>query len=160
MLRKLYTHFEEIAGAALLAVVCLVGVIQVVARYVLASPPAWTEEAATLLFAWLVFVGASLALKQNEHFALDVIVVRLPRRLQRIVQLGVLLLTLAFCLLLMVYGGALTIDSWIVKTAVMEIPRSCLYASVPVGGVLMFLRTLEAVRRWILLGRSQAEGGS
>ncbi len=160
MLHKLYSQLEEIVGAVLLAATCAVAVIQVAARYVLASPPAWTEEAATLLFAWLVFVGASLALKRNEHFALDVVVVRLPHGLRRMVQLVVLLLTFAFCLLLIVYGAILAVDSWNVRTAVMEIPRTWLYASVPVGGGLMAVRTVEAMLQWVAAGRTPAEGGS
>jgi TRAP-type C4-dicarboxylate transport system permease small subunit len=135
-----------------------VAVIQVAARYLLASPPAWTEEAATLLFAWLVFVGASLALKRNEHFALDVVVVRLPGELQRAVRFGVLLLTLAFCFILIGYGTILTVDSLTVRTAVMEIPRAWLYASVPVGGVLMAVRTSEAIYRWFAAGRTAVDG--
>jgi len=139
---------EELAGATLLAGMCIVAVIQVAMRYVLASPPAWTEEMATLLFAWLVFVGASLALKRNEHFALDVVVVLLPHSMRRIVQGVVLILVLMFCGLLIGYGVREAIEEWNVKTAVLEIPRTWLYASVPFGGILMLLRTVEAIARW------------
>ncbi|UCG17431.1 MAG: TRAP transporter small permease [Phycisphaerales bacterium] len=147
-LHRVYAHLEELAGATLLAGMCIVAVIQVTTRYVLASPPAWTEETATLLFAWLVFVGASLALKRNEHFALDVVVVLLPRSIRRIMQGGVLILVLAFCGLLIGYGVREAIDQWTVRTAVLEIPRTWLYASVPFGGILMLLRTAEAIARW------------
>jgi TRAP-type C4-dicarboxylate transport system permease small subunit len=146
--RRFYAHLEEIAGAMLLAVMCVVATVQVAGRYLLASPPAWTEEMATLLFAWLVFVGASLALKRNEHFALDVVVTLLPDLPRRIVQGGVLIMVLVFCVLLIWYGVRLAIGAWNVTTAVLEIPRTWLYASVPFGGGLMFLRTLEAIARW------------
>ena len=61
---------------------CLIGVVKVAARYAFTSPLAWTEELATLLFAWLVFIGASLALKKNEHFAIELLVDLLPDRLR------------------------------------------------------------------------------
>ncbi len=147
-IRKLWNHLEEIAGAALLVAMCVVATFQVAGRYLLASPPAWTEEMATLLFAWLVFVGASLALKRNEHFAVDVVVEHLPDRVRRVVHAVVLLLVLAFCLLLIGYGVRLAGNAWNVRTAILEIPRTWLYAAVPVGGALMLLRTVEAMIRW------------
>ena len=145
---KLATHFEEIVGAILLAAMCLVAMIQVAGRYLLASPPAWTEEMATLFFAWLVFVGSSLALKRHEHFALEVAVEQLPRIAQSIIQFVVLVLLVVFCAILVVYGAGLAIDNWSVKTAVLEIPRTWLYAAVPFGGLLMFVRTIELFVRW------------
>ncbi len=147
-IRRLCAHLEELAGATLLAGMCIVAAVQVAGRYLLASPPAWTEEMATLLFAWLVFVGAALALKRNEHFALDVVVERLPGSWRRIVQGGVLVLVLMFCILLIGYGARLAIGAWNVTTAVLEIPRTWLYASVPFGGGLMLVRTAEAMARW------------
>ena len=154
---SLYAHLEEIAGAALLVAMCVVAAVQVVGRYLLASPPAWTEEMATLLFAWLVFVGASLALKRNEHFALDV-VVETPAWGIAANRAGLRadLMVLVFCALLIGYGVRLSLVSWNVQTAVLEIPRTWLYAAVPFGGVLMLLahrggaRTLVEARAWRL----------
>lgn len=147
-IRKIYVYFEEVTGAVLLAAMCVVAVVQVVSRYIFASPPAWTEEMAMLLFAWLVFVGAALALKHNEHFAVDVLVTALPAWPRRIVHLLILILTLVFSGLLMWFGERLAEDNWTVKTAVLEIPRTWLYASVPFGGALMLVRTLEGLVRW------------
>ena len=147
-LRRVYAHLEELAGAMLLTGMCIIAIIQVTTRYVLASPPAWTEEVATLLFAWLVFVGSSLALKRNEHFALEVVVELLPRSIRRVVQGGVLILVLIFCGLLIGYGVREAIEEWAVRTAGLEIPRTWLYASVPYGGILMLLRTVEAIAHW------------
>jgi len=143
MIRALGRHFEEIAGSLLLAGMCGVALGQVAGRYLLASPPAWTEELATLLFAWLVFVGASLALKRNEHFALEVLVDRLPQAPRRVVQTVGLGLVLAFSALLVGYGIDLAAGAWNVKTSTLEIPRTWLYASVPFGGALMGIRTIE-----------------
>jgi len=149
MIRTIERHFEEIAGSVLLAGMCGVALWQVAGRYLFASPPAWTEELATLLFAWLVFVGAALALKRNEHFALEVLVDLLPRAPKRVVQMAGLALVLAFSALLVAYGIDLAAGAWNVKTSTLEIRRTWLYASVPFGGVLMAVRTIERlVRSW------------
>ena len=143
MSTTLYRHFEEIAGGSLLVVMCLIGVVKVAARYAFTSPLAWTEELATLLFAWLVFIGASLALKKNEHFAIELLVDLLPARLRHAVHHVQRLAIALFCVLLIVFGGNLVVTTWSVHTPLLDVSRGWLYASVPFGGVLMLVRTVE-----------------
>ena len=135
-MRALYRHLEEIHGSLLLVGICAVTIAQVASRYLMESPLAWTEELATMLFAWLVFIGAALALKRGEHFALDLFVDLLPALPRRLARLAGIVAVGAFCLLITGYGFVLARDSWTVDTAVLEIPRTWLYASVPCGGRL------------------------
>jgi TRAP-type C4-dicarboxylate transport system permease small subunit len=128
---------------------CLVGVTKVASRYLLTSPMAWTEELATILFAWMVFIGASLALKKHEHFAIELLVESLPRGSRKPAQTISLLFVLVFCALLAGYGMKLVVMNWAVLTPMLEVSRGWVYLSVPVGGMLMGVRTLEMiVRLW------------
>ncbi len=147
MMRMLRDHFEEISGGALLVVMCLIGATQVVSRYVLTSPLAWTEELATMLFAWLVFIGASLALKKNEHFAIDVVVNLLPASAQKHAKAVRHFAVVLFCLLLIVYGVKLVVMNWYVLTPMLEVSRGWVYLSLPFGGLLMLARSIEMIRR-------------
>jgi TRAP-type C4-dicarboxylate transport system permease small subunit len=147
MIRTLHQHFEEIVGGGLLVVMCLIGAVKVVSRYVLTSPIAWTEELATMLFAWLVFIGASVALKKNEHFAIDVVVKLLPTSMGKYSLRARHFAVAAFCLLLIGYGTRLAVLSWRVPTPMLEISRGWFYLSVPFGGLLMLVRTVEMIRR-------------
>ena len=147
MIRTLYRHFEEIVGSALLVVMGIIGAIQVVSRYVMTSPLAWTEELATMLFAWLVFVGASLALKKNEHFAIDVVVNLLPVAARKQARMLRHLAVLLFCVLLIGYGVRLAVMNWYVRTPMLEISRGWIYLSLPFGALLMLVRTVEMIRR-------------
>ncbi len=157
MMRKLRDHFEEIAGGILLVVMCLIGVIQIVSRYILTSPLAWTEELATILFAWLVFVGASLALKKNEHFAIDVFVKLLPESMQKYTTAVRHFAVLLFCLLLIVYGIKLVVMNWHVLTPMLEVSRGWAYLSLPFGSLLMLGRALEMILRSLRAGESLPE---
>ena len=76
MIKKIFVNFEEILGSILLVAICLVATLQVVSRYILSQPFSWTEELATYLFVFLSCVGAALALKKNEHFAVILITYR------------------------------------------------------------------------------------
>lgn len=53
------------ALAALVAMVLLIGV-QVLARYVFAAPPAWTEEGARYAMVWAGLLGATAAFRERS----------------------------------------------------------------------------------------------
>lgn len=159
MIRRIVANFEEIVGSALLVAITLIASVQVAGRYLLSEPFAWTEELATLLFAWIVFIGASLALKKREHFALEIAVDRLRGNVRRIADTIILAAVIVFSILLIWLGTRLSISSWVVRTAAMEIPRTWLYASVPVGGALMLARSIQqVVRVWQTAPTSASSG--
>ena len=146
MTRKLYDHFEELAGSALLVLLCLVATLQVAGRYLFATPLAWTEEFGTIVFSWLVFIGCSLALKKREHFVIEVFVDLLPGAPQRLVRRLALALVLLVSAGLVFFGIRLCLFNAHVRTPVLEISRAWIYAAVPVGGLLMLLRCLPQIR--------------
>ena len=86
-MRTFYRNFEEIVGSTLLLAICAIAVIKVTSRYVLNSPTSWAEEVITYLFVWLTFVGASLALKMHQHFAIDIVVEKLPGKISNLLRL-------------------------------------------------------------------------
>jgi TRAP-type C4-dicarboxylate transport system permease small subunit len=147
MIRKLLDHFEEITGGLLLVVLCVVASLQVAGRYLFSNPLAWTEELATILFAWLVFLGAALALKQRDHFAIEVVVELLPRAPRRLVRLLAIALVMLVSLGLVVFGVRLCLFNTHVRTPVLEISRAWIYAAVPAGGLLMALRCMPQFLR-------------
>ena len=169
MIRKAFDSLEEILGSILLLAVCVVAVIRVASRYAhllgenavsrfVGGAGSWSVELCTYLFIWMVFVGASLALKKHEHFAVEVFVDRLPARAtvwaERLSHLFVIL----FAAILIWFGGAQVAAAWDTVTPALEIPRSVPYAAVPFGGALMLVRATQA-----LFGPSraarEAEGG-
>ncbi|MGG3449130.1 TRAP transporter small permease [Domibacillus aminovorans] len=59
----------------------------VVMRYVFNSGITWSEEVSRFLFIWLIFLGAILALKDNEHLGVDSLVKKLPVTGKKIVYI-------------------------------------------------------------------------
>ncbi len=142
------TLIDRLVGwalAACLGTMTCVVFVSVVFRYVLNSPLAWTEELASMLFAWLTFVGAYIGSRFRSHIAIDTLVIFLPARarqaLARVVDAGVLLLLAVFAW----QGIRLTITTWSLEFPAMEISRGYLYASLPVGAGLM---AVAIVRGW------------
>ena len=143
MVKKIYHNLEEIISCILLVGMCLVAVLQVASRYILREPFSWTEELCTIMFVWLTFIGASLALKTSEHFAVEIIVEKLPGKIGLVVKLISCLLVIVFGILIFWFGLRFAINGWSSITPALEIHRTFPYAAIPAGGLLMLIRAVE-----------------
>lgn len=74
---------EKLMAVALTLIVCLI-FSNVVGRYALGTSFAGAEELARLLFVWLVFLGAILALRRRAHLGVEIVQARIPRKYRRI----------------------------------------------------------------------------
>ena len=92
--------FEETLIAILLGLMTLIQFANVVAR-ARDLNILWALEATVFLFAWLVLLGASYAVKHNFHIGIDIVVARLPPALRRRVTLFAVACCVAFSLLLL-----------------------------------------------------------
>jgi TRAP-type C4-dicarboxylate transport system permease small subunit len=66
-----------------LALIVLLVFSNVVARYGFGAGFAGAEEISRLLFVWLVFLGAILALRRQAHLGVELLQARLPRPVRR-----------------------------------------------------------------------------
>ena len=130
--------------AACLATMTGVVFVSVIFRYALNNPLSWGEELASLLFAWITFVGAFVGFRSRSHIAIDTLVVFLPGRvrqgLARLVDVAVLLLIGLF----LWQGVGLCLKTWSLEFPAMEISRGYLYLSLPVGACLMGVAVVQA----------------
>ena len=68
---KMIRKVNEIAIITLFSVIIFTVFMQVVARYVFNSPPAWTEEVARYCQVWLVLLTSSICIRKGSHLAVD-----------------------------------------------------------------------------------------
>jgi TRAP-type C4-dicarboxylate transport system permease small subunit len=61
------------AGAGLFAALFLVFIVQVTARFVFGRPLPWTDEAAVILYVWVILWSAALVVPEREHVAFDLV---------------------------------------------------------------------------------------
>lgn len=66
----------------------VITLLQVIFRYVLMWPLAWTEEAARVLFVLTMFFGIAIAIREREHVVVDFLFNRLPPRLRLVASLA------------------------------------------------------------------------
>lgn len=96
---------EENMIALILGVMTLIQFANVVARYVFASNLLWALEATVFLFAWLVLLGASYAVKVGAHLGVDAVLNVVGPKLAKVFGL----ITVAGCI---IYAFLLTKGSW------------------------------------------------
>lgn len=79
----------------LISTVGLIGTVllQIFARFMLASAPSWTEEVSRFLFIYAISFAAGLAMKQKYYVHLDLIYNKLSSQGQKMLELGISLLT-------------------------------------------------------------------
>lgn len=51
---------------------------QVIFRYVLSAPLAWTEELSIFMFIWMTFIAGYVAARKGKHIGVDALRERLP----------------------------------------------------------------------------------
>jgi TRAP-type C4-dicarboxylate transport system permease small subunit len=74
--------------------------IQVLFRYVLEIPLAWTEELARVLFTTTMFLGMAIALREDEHIVVDFLFKRLPARASALGNAIIYFMILLFLIIL------------------------------------------------------------
>ena len=93
-------RFEETLIAILLGLMTVVTFANVVARF-LDHNILWALETTVFLFAWLVLIGASYAVKHTFHIGIDIVVNLLPPAARRVVTLVAVACCVLFSVLLL-----------------------------------------------------------
>lgn len=92
---------EETAIAVILGVMTIMTFANVVARYGFNSNIFYALELTVFLFAWLVLLGASYAVKKTLHLGVDAVVNLVAPSTKRVLGLVVVAICLAYALLLL-----------------------------------------------------------
>ena len=101
MFGRFVHEFEETAIAVILGAMTIITFINVVLRYVFNSGLTWGLDLTLYLFAWLVLLGVSYAVKVTAHLGVDAITGLLAPKPRQIVALIAAAFCLIYALLLM-----------------------------------------------------------
>ena len=94
-------RLEENLIALILGAMTLITFANVILRKFFASGILWGLEATVFLFAWLVLLGASYAVKKNAHLGVDALINILSLRTRRILALVAVAICIAYSMLLL-----------------------------------------------------------
>ena len=141
----------NVIGVLLFALLFLVFVVQVVARFAFSQPLAWTDEAAVILYLWAILWGAALVCSDKENVAFDLLYQKATPPVQR----GMAMAACALIGVLAAWGlpGSLDYIHFMRResTPVLGLPFNWVFA--PFAFFLIALVLRYAWRIFRLLGR-------
>lgn len=130
---------EHAAVSLLLAEICVIMATQVVFRFVLRSPLAWSDELATYSFVWVALLGSAVGVRERAHIGVDVVVRLFAPAWRRLVALAALLVVAAFLVSLVKLGVDLLSRVEDQRSAALAIRLAWVYLAVPVSAALMLV---------------------
>lgn len=147
LVAALLERLEEVMIASVLSAMVVTITAQVLARYVFNVPLSWTEELARYLFLWLVFLGASQAMRRGEHIAIGLFVEMLPTPVRLAAGVFVHTLVAAFLAVLVLMAWKIVGVVAPLKSIALKVSMAVVYLPLVVGGAAMFVRTLVTIGR-------------
>ncbi len=160
-------NIEETSIALCMGLMTLITFANVIARYAFNSNILWALELTVFLFAWLVLMGSSYAVKKHIHIGVDVVINMVSPQTRKIMALLAVASCLAFSVLLLIgswnyWYPFITERAWLETEdipmpemlmfmsdifnegeAYEKIPRFIPYAALPLGLGLITFRFLQ-----------------
>ena len=116
------------------AVLCTIVVnANVLMRYFLKRPLYWSEEVATGLFVWTVFIGSAYAYRKHAHLGVDILINILPEKIRKVVKVIMDLLELVTLIMLTRTSVQYVMNTMDKLTNTLRVPSWYISGAVPIG---------------------------
>jgi TRAP-type C4-dicarboxylate transport system permease small subunit len=144
----------------LLAGIVSIVLLQVVMRYVVNAPLAWSDEFARYQLVWLTFLGGGFAYRLRMHIAVDAVAELLEKRdlvsTRTVLETVTHAIMLVFAVVLIVAGWELVDSTWNRTTPSLGWPMGAVYLAVPLSGLIILLSAGHELLRGRLNRRRSA----
>ncbi len=138
--------FEQLLSI-MIGALALVVIGGVFFRYVLSDSLPWTDEVSGYMLVWVTFLGSVTALERGKHINFDAIMMALPKRPRRFLEIVADLFLFAFLGVLLVSGYQITTQLMNQTAVSFEMPMGLIYSIMPISGFLMMV---VLVYRWFV----------
>lgn len=78
----------NVLGGGLFLTLFVVFVVQITARFVFNKPLAWTDEAAVILYVWVILWGAAAIVPEREHVVFDLVWNSVNQRTRQVMRIA------------------------------------------------------------------------
>ncbi|MDR1242369.1 MAG: TRAP transporter small permease [Deltaproteobacteria bacterium] len=145
-MRKFFDNFEENLILFLLPFMTIVVLTATVARYTGLFSIYWGEELARYCMVYLGYLGISLAMKRKAHIGVTALTDKVGSLAgKRVILLLQTVVILAFCLIISAFLFTIISKQYAIEqqSPALEIPIWIPYAAVPLGMILLAVRTCQ-----------------
>jgi TRAP-type C4-dicarboxylate transport system permease small subunit len=130
----------------LIAVMIVPVTLQIFSRFLDFIPMyIWTEEVARFCLIWLIMLGATIAVRDNTHFDVDVLPTPKTARGKTISRLIVHVSIFLVALVFAIFGVNFTQFAYIQNSEMTGINMATLYVAWPLAGIVWLLFVLEKI---------------
>jgi C4-dicarboxylate transporter, DctQ subunit len=150
MQRRTIEDWAILALGMVALVATVLGTLAVISRYAFSLPISFSDEVVTYLVVWSMLVAIGLGEFSRSHIRATVLVDRLSPRTQHWLARAALVLTLAFALGMIWYGGLITWQRYSLKEVsptILQFPQWLARIALPVGFLLVAYAAIVHWRR-------------
>jgi len=147
--------FLAVIAGGLLAIMALIVSYNVLMRYFIGKPPVWAIETTEYILVFSTFLATAWVLKHDGHVKIDILVIRLSKKSQHVLNLVVSFLGIVACGLLVWHGAKATFSLYsrdVIMMKMMPWPKWVLVAPIPVG---ILLALIQFFRNFVILLRTK-----
>ena len=139
-IRSTLDKIMRVFNAAVFVILTLLVFWQVITRYLLNNPSAWSEELASYAFAWTTMFGAAYVFGKREHMSIPVLVERFSKKNQKILAIISECLVLLFAVVILIYGGIeITLLTMGQLSSSLPVAMGYVYMVIPISGVFVVI---------------------
>lgn len=140
-----YDKLEEYLLCGSLVLTTLIIFAQIIMRSIFNSSLTWSEELTRYIFIWQIWLGVSIAERENAHIKLEITNSLIKSEtVKEVLDIVASIVWLAFCGFLFVFGCQLVAQMYArgnVSSA-MRLPMYIVYIVLPVSSAVLSLRLL------------------
>ena len=141
-MKTLFLAFEQRLTSVIIHVACVLlgvasvlGMFQVLTRFIFNEPSTWSEILIRIVIVWMVMFGVVVAFREGAQVSVD-LMFRKSGRFQRPLHFLITLVTVIFLGVLVWYGADIAWRTRFQEIGGMEfLPMSVGYAALPVGAL-------------------------
>lgn len=144
-MKKAKKPIEFYLITVLFSILILVCFLQVLFRFILNLPLAWTEELSRYVFILMVYLGASAAALEGKHVRVELIDSILPAHIARGLSVVVQMLCAAISLVIAFNIKGMILNSYKAQqlSSALRLPMAAMYAMVGVMFCIIAIRFIQ-----------------
>ena len=142
-LKYVLDNFERWIMMALFVSLFFIVMAGIISRVVFNSPFTWTEEAARLVFIWLIFMGISYGTKYDKHINVTIVLDKMPKKVSVLFTIFWDIVALAIFVWIGFYGVQYIIYMSNSVTSVLRINQGITTSIVAISAILNVIRIIE-----------------
>lgn len=148
VLKRLINYFNGIIKWILIllfAVMVVVVFLQVLFRFVIHQPLAWTEELGRYLLVWITFLGAGYGMSTKAHPSIEILYDRAGPLIKKGLTIVTTILIIFFFWNVIIHSFEFIQRSMAQTSPVLRIPMGYVYTVIPISSAIFVINLLYVV---------------